>query len=62
MTAAKKLKNDVFPGLKHGNWYLLEGDKDLVWKSTKGGIFSGSRRENEQTFRWCWTPPYSLLQ
>ena len=33
MTAAK---NDVFTGLQHGNWYLVEGDKHLVRESTKG--------------------------
>ena len=36
MTAAK---NDVFTGLQHGNWYLVEGDKHLVRESTKGGFF-----------------------
>ena len=50
MTAAKKLKNDLFTGLKHGNWYLVEDDKDLVGESTNGGIFSGSKRENEKIF------------
>ena len=50
MTAAKKLKNDVFTGLKHRNLYLVEGDKDLVGESTEGRIFSGSRRENEKKF------------
>ena len=36
MTAAK---NDVFTGIKNGNWYLGEGDKHLVEESTKGRIF-----------------------
>ena len=38
MTAAKKL-NDVFTGLKHGNWYLVEGDKHFVGQYTKDGFF-----------------------
>ena len=37
MTAANKIKIIV---LKHGNWYLLEGDKNLVRESTKGAEFS----------------------
>ena len=38
MTAAKKLKH-IFTGTKHGNWYVVEGDKDLVEESTKGKFF-----------------------
>ena len=43
-------QNDVFTGLKHRNWHLVEGDKNLVGDSTKGRSFPGSGRENKQIF------------
>ena len=42
----KKVKNDVFTGLKRGNWYSVEKDKNLVGEFTKWRIFSSSDREN----------------
>ena len=43
MTAATT--KNVFIGLKHGNWYLVEDDKNFVGESTKGDIFLGTGRE-----------------